>query len=221
MTGWLLAAAAVLAAAALGRQAGRAARADWGAPWLDRLDGLNRLFCRHVHGLRAPLLALPPEGPALVAANHVSGLDPLVLAAVSPRPLRFLIAREQYARWWLRPFFRAIGCIPVDRAHRPDRALRAALRALEAGEVVVIFPEGGIRYRTERRRGLKGGVAWLACRTGAPVLPVRVDGVRGAGRVLGALFLPSRVRVTAYPPLRCAAPEEGPRLLARLHDLLC
>ena len=89
--------------------------ADWGSRWLNRLDGLNRILCRRVHRLKHEPLKLPVSGGVLVASNHVSGLDPLLLIAASPRPLRFLIAREQYQRWWLRWLFRAVGCIPVER----------------------------------------------------------------------------------------------------------
>lgn len=97
-------------------------KADWGGKWLNRLDGLNRIFCRKFHRLRHAKLHLPAKGGALLASNHVSGLDPLLLIAASRRPLRFMIAREQYDRWWLRWLFRAIGCIPVERSRNPRAA---------------------------------------------------------------------------------------------------
>src|SRR5690348_6145629 len=77
----------------------RANGADWGHRWLNRLDGLNRILCRRVHRLKHAPIELPATGGVLVASNHVSGLDPLLLIAASPRPLRFLIAREPYERW--------------------------------------------------------------------------------------------------------------------------
>ncbi len=197
-----------------------AAEADWGRPWLNRLDGLNRLFCRRYHRLRADFLPLPERGPAVLAANHLSGLDPLLLIASARRPLRFLIAREQYERFGLTWLFRAVGCIPVDRGHRPELALREALRALQAGEVVAIFPQGRIHVPgRDRPPRLKPGAVRLAQHSACPLVPCRVDGVRGAGLVAAAVFLPSRARVTAYAPMDCAerAVED---CLARLECIL-
>src|SRR5688572_9865683 len=114
----------------------KANKADWGNKWLNRLDGLNRIFCRRFHRLRHAKMVLPDTGGALVASNHVSGLDPLLLIAASRRPLRFMIAREQYERWGLKWLFRAVGCIPVERSHNPRAAFHAARAALERGEIV-------------------------------------------------------------------------------------
>jgi 1-acyl-sn-glycerol-3-phosphate acyltransferase len=202
--GLLLAALAAWGWLRLERHAG----ADWGSRHLNRLDGLNRLFCRRFHRLRPEPLALPATGPALVVANHVSGLDPLLLIAASPRPLRFIIAKEQYQRFGLQWLFRAVGCIPVDRRGRPERALREAVRALAAGEVVALFPEGAIRRPDQPPRPLKGGVARLARLVGCAVYPVRIAGVRGVGHTLPAVLLRSHAHLTAQPPVDCAAAEE-------------
>ncbi len=108
------------------------ARADWGGAHVNWLDGWTRLICRYLHGLKPEhKLDLPATGPAIVVANHVSGLDPLLLIAASRRPLRFLIATEEYQRPVLHWIFKLAGCIPVDRKGRPEQALRTARRALE------------------------------------------------------------------------------------------
>jgi len=203
----------------LARAARAAQAADWGGPWLNRLDGLNRLICRRYHRLPEVWLALPAEGPALVASNHVSGLDPLLLIAASRRPLRFIIAREEYERPVLTWLFRAIGCIPVDRGSRPELALRAALRALRAGEVVALFPHGRIHLDRDPPRPLKPGVVWLARQAGCPVVPARVEGVRAQGHVILAPFVPSRARVRAFAPLACAE-LRGAECLARLAEAI-
>lgn len=177
--------------------------ADWGGKWLNRLDGLNRLFCRRFHGLAHDRFKLPRHGPVLVASNHVSGLDPLLLIAASRRPLRFLIAREQYERRWLTWLFRAIGCIPVDRERDPRTALYAARRALAAGEAVALFPHGKIRLDHEPPAPLRRGIVVLSQMTGAPIIPVRIHGVRGQGFTVAAVFMRSAARLEGRPPLVC------------------
>lgn len=177
--------------------------ADWGSRWLNRLDGLNRIFCRRFHGLKHEQLKLPRAGGALIAANHVSGLDPLLLIAASPRPLRFLIAREQYERRWLTWLFRAVGCIPVERTRDPRAALYAARAALERGEVVALFPHGRIHLDHHPPTPLKRGIVLLSRMAGVPILPVRVEGVRGQGLTVRAVLLPSRARVRQFTFMDC------------------
>lgn len=182
--------------------------ADWGNRWLNRLDGLNRIFCRRFHRLVYEPLNLPASGGALVASNHVSGLDPLLLIAASPRPLRFLIAREQYDRWWLRWLFRAVGCIPLERARNPRGALEAARKALKRGEVVALFPHGRIHLDHHEPTPLKRGIVLLASLTGAPIHPVRIEGVRAQGMTVSAVFIPSRACILSFAPLHCAGPDD-------------
>lgn len=202
MTWWL---------ARLGR---RYATADWGNALLNRLDGLMRVFCARYHRLRHQTLPLPAHGGAIVAANHLSGLDPLILSAASHRPLRFVIASEQYRKWSLRWFYDLIGCIPVDRGGSPDKAFYAARRALAAGQVIVLFPQGGIRRPQDRRQPLKRGVIALAAMAGAPVIPVRLSGVGGIGRLVSAVFIRSHARVHAGPVIEVADRRDGRALLA-------
>jgi 1-acyl-sn-glycerol-3-phosphate acyltransferase len=120
---------------------------------------------------------VPPEGPAIIAPNHLSVHDSTVLLAVLPRLTRFIGKAEYVDDWQTRFAFLALGNIPVDRAN-PDSgaaAIDAAASVLEAGDLFGIFPEG-----TRSRDGLlhkgKTGVARLALRTGAPIIPVGLIG---------------------------------------------
>lgn len=193
--------------------------ADWGGRWLNRLDGLNRIFCLRFHRLVHEPLNLPAAGGALVASNHISGLDPLLLIAASPRPLRFLIARKQYDRWWLRWLFRAVGCIPVERTRNPRRALEAARQALKRGEVVALFPHRRIHLDHHDPAPLKRGIALLATLTGVAIHPVRIEGVRAQGMTVSAVFIPSRACILSFTPLHCAG-QEDEHCLEELWDRL-
>ncbi len=125
---------------------------------------------------------VPGRGPALLAANHRSYFDVVALALVASRigrPVRFLAKREVFDAPVVGQLARALGGIPVDRGSRSDAPLREARRALEAGEVVVILPQGTIpRGRDFFEPELKGktGTARLAAMTGAPVVPVGIWG---------------------------------------------
>ena len=192
-----------------------ASRADWGRRWLNMLDGANRLFCHRFHRLQPVQVPLPARGAALVVANHVSGLDPLLMIAACHRPLRFLIAREQYRRFGLQWLFRAVGCIPVERDGNTHRALAAARRALQRGEVVALFPQGRIHLDHEPPARLKRGILHLARFSGAPVVALRIDGVGGTGHTLRAVALRSHARLTVFPALYHDA-QDPQRLLESL-----
>jgi len=145
-------------------------------------------------------IPLPEKGPAIVVCNHISGLDPLVLIAATPRPLRFLIAREEYERFGLQWLFRLGRCIPVERDKRPELAMRAALRALEDGDVVALFPHGKIHLPGEMPARIKGGAVRLSRISGAPVYPLHVEGVKGAGYTLLAIPLKSNIKLSTHSP---------------------
>ncbi len=125
---------------------------------------------------------VPARGPALLAANHRSYFDVAALAIVAARvgrPVRFLGKREVFDAPVVGQLARALGGISVDRGGRTDAPLREARRALEAGELVVILPQGtiprGPAFFDPVLHG-KTGTARLAALTGAPVVPIGVWG---------------------------------------------
>jgi 1-acyl-sn-glycerol-3-phosphate acyltransferase len=176
---------------------------DWGNAGNNYIVGFIVLFCRYVHHFRHEQIPLPAQGGAVLASNHISGLDPFLLIAASPRPLRFMIAREEYERFGLQWLFRRAHCIPVDRERQPERALREALRALAAGDVVAIFPQGGIQVSAQRSGKLKGGVVRLAHKSACPIYPVHVADVRGLGHTVRAVFYPSKATLRSAPVMHC------------------
>lgn len=214
--GWLILLAVLVTLVVVGLLT---AKTDWGGPYVNWLDGWTRLICRHLHGLKNSQLNLPETGPAIVVANHVSGVDPLLLIAATRRPLRFLIATEQYQRPLLNWLFKLAGCIPVDRKGRPEQALRAARRALEQGEVLAIFPHGKIHLDTDPARPIKGGVVRLAAWSDAPIYPVRIDGVKAQGKIIAAPFTPDKVNLLVHPPLHVGE-EDVKALIAHIAEAI-
>lgn len=119
---------------------------------------------------------VPPVGPLVIAANHDSVLDPFVLAAAISRPTRYLGKAELWRVPLLRLWLDNIEAIPVERGLSDAGAIESAVAALEAGEVVGIFPEGGVAREGPWLRG----AARMALATGAPLLPVRLLETRKA-----------------------------------------
>ena len=159
----------------------------------------TRIFhrLRFVSPVKNPV---PAEGPAILVSNHRSGVDPLLLGVVTRRRVRFLMAREYYETWGLEWAFRLLGCIPVNRDGSDLGATKAALKALRAGEVIGIFPQGGIREAGSSLEG-KAGAALLCLRTGAPVVPFYIDGSPNLDSVFLSLITPSHTTVTCGMPL--------------------
>jgi 1-acyl-sn-glycerol-3-phosphate acyltransferase len=197
------------------RGAWRHARSEWGHAWLNWMDGLNRLYCRRYHHLEGDTLRLPDEGGAVVVANHFSGLDPCLLMASADRPLRFMIAREHYHIPGLRWFYDQIGCIPVDRSGRPEKALRDAIAALRRGEVVALFPHGRIHLRHHPSRKLKGGAVRLALSGKCDIYAARIDGIAAEGTIIRALLQRSHATLEALPVVK-----SGGKSVHELMDVL-
>lgn len=123
---------------------------------------------------------VPPEGPVLVAANHISYLDPLAHALMlrkAGRHPRFLAKKELYGNALVGQILRGAKQIPVDRGSRSAAPLEAAIEALRGGEAVVVYPEATLTTNEDSlpMQG-KTGLARLTLETGTPVVPIAVWG---------------------------------------------
>ncbi len=116
-----------------------------------------------------------PRGPVLLAPNHTSFLDPVVVQSTSFRHLSFLMTEVFYDPIAVRWLFALMRSIPVKEGRGNRDALGAAVAALNNGWAVCIFPEGGIA-KDGRIQKFNPGIAALSEATGAPVVPVAVSG---------------------------------------------
>lgn len=165
------------------------------------LRALNRIYGIAFHQLHQHNpCPVPRQGPALIAANHTAGLDPVVIQAACPRPIVWVMTREYYDLPRLRWFFEWTRMVPIDVKGRDSRAWREAMRHLEQGRVVGVFPEG----RIERSRELmpfQTGVALLAIRGGADLYPVFLDGLQRRTRMLHGFLAPRHPSIAWGEPL--------------------
>jgi 1-acyl-sn-glycerol-3-phosphate acyltransferase len=152
---------------------------------------LSRLFCLTLFrvGWRPTVEGvenIPADGPLIVASNHVSFIDSIVIPLAVPRKVVFLAKAEYWegrspAAWPRRLFFAAFEAVPVQREQQQDAqaSLDLARGVIERGDAFGIYPEG-TRSRDGRLYRGRTGVGWLALATGAAVLPV---GLVGTDRV--------------------------------------
>jgi 1-acyl-sn-glycerol-3-phosphate acyltransferase len=158
---------------------------------------------------------IPDSGPALLAANHISLLDPPAvgyLADLRGREARFLATSGLFRYPILAGLLRRMGQIPVERATcRAAASLAPAAAALAAGEVVVIFPEGGLSADLDPGRG-RTGVARLARAAGLPVIPVGLWGThRLHAKNHGPRWRAGLVVAAAIGPALPVLPDEDDR----------
>lgn len=121
---------------------------------------------------------VPRSGPLIVASNHRRYLDPVYVSMAVPRRLQWMGKKELFVFPFTRLFY-LIGCFPVDRQGGGRAALRAALKYLELGAALGIFPEGTRRRdsKSADTEAPKSGAVMLAARSGARILPVHVGPV--------------------------------------------
>jgi 1-acyl-sn-glycerol-3-phosphate acyltransferase len=152
---------------------------------------------------------LPASGGALLAANHVSAVDPVVLLVVGHRcgrKVRFLGVQELHHQPVLGWFVRAGRHIPVVQGAASRAPLLAAEQALRAGELVLVYPEGTIP-RDGASTEAKGGIGLLALRAGVPVVPLRSRGLEPRAVRRWRPWRRLRVSVAVGAPV--ALPEVG------------
>jgi len=125
---------------------------------------------------------IPEKGGALFVSNHVSYVDGPLLMAVTDRKVRFLMHRDFFKIWWLKPFAKMLGLIPIAAEQGPRQMLQSfhtAGEAIRSGDVVCIFAEGGISRSgalQEFHRGYKSIIKGVD----APIVPIALVGVWGS-----------------------------------------
>ncbi len=119
---------------------------------------------------------LPPSGPGIIMINHIAFIDPIVVLHVMKRDIVPMAKIEVYDYPIIGIFPHLWGVIPVRREEVDRRAIQQSLEVLRAGELVLVAPEG---TRGPAMKQGKEGIAYLASRSAAPIIPVAIDGTIG------------------------------------------
>lgn len=166
-----------------------------------------------------------PEPPFVVAANHHSFLDAILICAVLGQKIRFLALQDLFGHYrWVDRALKTVDVIPLQRGFVPLGPVREALSHLNVGGAVGLFPEG-TRHRDFDPRRARHGAAWLATRAEVPLVPVALSGTE---RILGVdnRLHRGRAKLTFGPPLqgrgedRSAVEDLTFRWASRVQDAL-
>ena len=180
----------------------------WGLPLLGYGDSRLYTFCRWI---AVPLFGglyrcrvrgtgnLPRQGPVIVITNHKANLDPVIVGMIYDRPLRYMAKKELFRNSALRWLIVTLGAFPIDRGAGDREALGTSLDLLAKGDVLLMFPEGH-RQRDDEVHEFQPGVAMIALRSGAAVVPLAMRGTQWMMRD-GRPGLPA-LRAMMGPPLR-------------------
>lgn len=182
-----------------------------------RFEGRRRVLQWMIHRLAFNLLMkydgaegveqVPAQGPAILYFNHIAFIDPIIILASLRRNIVPLAKIEafKYPVWGIFP--RIWDVIVVRRDEVDRQAIRQALQVLKAGEVILIAPEG---TRNRELQRAKGGLAYLATRSGAPLVPVTVEGTDQFPMIFPFLARKSGARAKFGKPFRLKGNEGRP-----------
>ena len=165
---------------------------------------------------------IPPTGPVILAPNHRSDIDPVVMAAAVPRQCTFLAAAELLTRRVLGPLLRPFRVVPIQRGRFDRGAIEECLRRLERGEALVVFPEGTIGPDGHPQPA-QDGLSFLAIRSHVPIVPVAITGTHEVWP--SGTRLPRRGKITvhfgrAIVPTPAATRRDQSALTARVMEAI-
>jgi 1-acyl-sn-glycerol-3-phosphate acyltransferase len=144
---------------------------------------------------------IQPGQGAVIVCNHRCPVDPSFIALVVPRAVHWMVAKEYFEFGPLGRFLRMCGSIPVGRGGSDTAATKTAIRTVQDGELVGIFPEGRINTTSQILLPGRPGAALIALKARAAVVPCYIHGSPYDGTTLGCLLMPASVRLEIGQPI--------------------
>ena len=179
-----------------------------GTPVLDVLRPAIWLGARAYFGVRFHGTGhIPSSGPLIIVPNHVTYADPVLVSIPVRRRVYYMAWNALFGVPGLAWLIRRLHAFPVEIESADPKATREAVRLLQGGEAVMIFPEGG-RSPDGRLQRFKPGAFRLACLLGAPLLPVTIAGGHELWPPGKLLPRPGRLTITYHPLITPPAPAD-------------
>lgn len=162
---------------------------------------------------------IPTQGPCILASNHRSYLDPVLLGYTSPRRLSYVAKEELFANRWFKFLITSLGAYPIKRHQADFKALRETFRRLKAGKVVLIFPEG-TRMAQNPDLESEQGIGFIVAKTKVPVVPVFLEGTDRALAPGEKEFRLVPVQMTFGPPVKLAPQDPPEKVTQRIMEAI-
>ncbi|MEA1964713.1 MAG: lysophospholipid acyltransferase family protein [Candidatus Aerophobetes bacterium] len=144
---------------------------------------------------------IPSVGGIILASNHLSYLDPIVIALLTTRKINFMAKEELFKNFFLSLLIGSLGAFPLKREGFDGKAYKKALHILREGKVLVLFPEGTRRQRKGEISSSRKGTARIALRAGVPLVPIAIQGTDKALPRGGKVVRIAKINVHVGKPL--------------------
>ncbi len=167
-----------------------------------------RCFGTRVYGIEN----IPLTGAGILAPNHSSNWDPVLIGGMIPRMAYFIAKEELFRNYVLGKICRALGAFPLQRGHVDRQAMKQAFGVLRRGDLLGIFPEG-TRVRGNRIGRFHNGMASLALRIGVPIIPITIIGSEHPRENGGPVIVIS-------PPIAVERQEVSKEKIKEINDLV-
>jgi 1-acyl-sn-glycerol-3-phosphate acyltransferase len=149
---------------------------------------------------------IPRDRPFILAPVHRSNIDFALVSLVTTRRMRYMGKDSIFKFKILNPFFHALGAFPVHRGAADREALRTSIAVIESGQPLVMFPEG-TRQSGSTVQELFDGTAYVAAKTGVPIVPVGIGGSEAAMPKGSKMIHPTKLVLVVGQPLEPPAPR--------------
>ncbi len=137
---------------------------------------------------------IPKQGGFILAGNHVSNLDPLLLGVFCTRRLSYMAKQELFKGWFFTKILFGVGAFPVRKKSADLSAIKEAIRRVKSGEGLLLFP-GGTRVSADKEIEPLAGIGFLAAKLAVPVVPAYIGGTENA-MPIGAKFIkPAKITI--------------------------
>ena len=155
-------------------------------------------------------LTLPPGQGAVIVCNHRASLDPSFLYLATRRKIHWMVAKEFCDSVFYGWFLRQTEAIPVGRNGMDITSTKQAIRLVQDGGLVGLFPEGRINESDQLLLSGRPGVALIALKTRSPVVPCYITGAPYQGTAISPLYTPAKTKLVVGPPIDLSAYYDRP-----------